>query len=218
MVVFPKKRIIGLIGVPRSGKDTVANYLQETRNFATMAFADKIKEEFGISNADFEAAKIAGNIEDLRQKLWDFSAKKKASDPLYFIRKVMRNAIDSYDSVVITDIRTPDEMESFLRYDTDMYVRRIYFVQKTGLEIDADDKGCLLGTKLPFSLITPLQEEDKIRNIYNTNEGLFKFLCELEKFFFKEDIMDLPPAGVNDFKWRSLVSDYLSQFDVKRAI
>src|SRR5690242_14178452 len=116
MVVFPKKRIFGLIGAPRSGKDTVANYLQETRNFGAMAFADKIKEEFGISKEDFEAAKIAGNIEDLRKKLWDFSAVKKKIDPLYFIKKVMDEANSYQKSTVITDIRTLDELEAFFNY------------------------------------------------------------------------------------------------------
>ena len=215
MVVFPKKRIFGLIGTPRSGKDTVANYLQETRNFVAMAFADKIKEEFGISNADFEAAKIAGNIEDLRKKLWDFSAIKKTNDPLYFIRKVMKTAIILDKSAVITDIRTMDELESFFSYDIGIYSRRIYFIQKAGLNRNEDENGCLLGSRLPMDTILSLIKQDKIRTIYNYDDGLFKFLCELDNFFFKEDIMDLPTAGKNDLEWRSLVSDYVTQFDIR---
>jgi len=75
MIAFPFKRIYGLVGAMRTGKDSVANFLIETRGFKQIAFADQIKEEFGISKEDFEAAKIAGNIEELRSTDFAFSSK-----------------------------------------------------------------------------------------------------------------------------------------------
>jgi len=217
MVVFPKKRIYGLISMPRGGKDTVANYLKETRDFVTMAFADQIKDEFGISKSDFEAAKIAGNIEILRKKLWEFSAQKKEIDPMYFIKKVMDNAIDSKNSTVITDIRTVEEMSAFFNYRKDNCLRRIYLIHNTAYEND-DKDGFIIGTKISANIDRDYSKyADEFRTILNTNDGLFDFLCALDKFFFAEDVVDLLPANVDKFRWRSSVSDYLDQFDIKRT-
>ena len=46
MIGVPFKRAFGLVGAVRSGKDSVANFLVETRGFVPLAFADQIKEEF----------------------------------------------------------------------------------------------------------------------------------------------------------------------------
>ena len=92
MIDYPHKKIYGLLGAPRAGKDTVAKYLQESRNFVSLAFADKIKEEYGLNKADFESAKISGHIDELRKDLWDFSDSKKKDDPLYFISQVLDDA------------------------------------------------------------------------------------------------------------------------------
>ena len=43
-----KKTIIGLVGETGSGKDTVANYLQEKYGATLMRFADPIKEVLGV--------------------------------------------------------------------------------------------------------------------------------------------------------------------------
>jgi len=220
MIPFPKKRIFGLIGPPRSGKDTVANFLQETRNFAPMAFADRIKEEFGVNKADFEAAKIAGNIEELRQKLWDFSAQKKAKDPEYFIRLVMEQAASIEESVVITDIRTEDEFNALFQYSPANVITRVYAIFQKSSPYEDDGK-TVKGSKLTHSFLE--MSNERIHRIYNSACGLYEFYQDLDRYFFTEDIMDLPKSQddydsshLDDKQWKSMVSDYVSYFEVSQ--
>lgn len=215
MIKFQYKKVYGLLGSERSGKDTVANYLQETRNFTAFAFADKIKQEFGISKEDFEASKIAGNIEELRQKLWDFSASKRERDQYYFIRKVINDTIYSDNSAIITDIRTIDELNAFFDMDTGFHIKRLYLI-KNREELGPDKDGNFSGTKLPLNLILKLIKDDKIKILVNENKGLFSFLCELDKFFFVEDVLDLAGFGYNSTGQKKIMSDYLSQFNVSK--
>lgn len=211
MIAFPFKRIFGLIGAPRVGKDSVAQFLQESRGFRPMAFADKIKEEFGVSNEDFEAAKIAGNIEELRQKLWDFSAEKKRAKPGYFIDKVTETIIDSKDSVVVTDIRTQDELEAITEVGG-----RIYWVVGKDLQ-STGESGLLLGSKLFLSFLVDEAKANRVRILKNDVKGLFRFFQHLENHFFQEDIMDLsdsPSDKQSDNKHRTMLS-YLDQFEAR---
>jgi len=211
MIAFPFKRIFGLIGAPRVGKDSVAQFLQESREFRPMAFADKIKEEFGVSNEDFEAAKIAGNIEELRQKLWDFSAEKKRAKPGYFIDKVTKAIVNSKESVVVTDIRTQDELEAIKEIDG-----RIYWVVGKGIQ-SVGESGLLLGSKLFLTFLVEEAQTNRIRVINNDVKGLFRFFQHLENHFFQEDIMDLsdsPYDKQTDEKRRAMLS-YLDQFEVR---
>ena len=214
MIEFPYKKVLGIIGEDRAGKDTVAKYLQETRNFVPYAFADKIKEEFGISKEDFEAAKIAGNIEELRQKLWNFSAAKKEKDTLYFIRKVINDVILAEKSAIITDIRTIDELHAFFDMDNGFHVKRLYLI-KTGEE-QPDNNGNFQGTKLSYNLLSSLISDNKIRTLNNNNDGLFDFLCRLDKFFFNEDILDLAGFGYDMSGKKDTMLSYLSQFDISK--
>jgi adenylate kinase family enzyme len=184
---FPYKRVFGLIGAPRSGKGSVANFLTETRNFKQMAFADQIKEEFGINKEDFEAAKIAGNIKELRDELWAFSASKKKEDPMYFINKIVEKALYSNNSVVITDIRTPEEYQVMWNCFPE-FIRRVYWIKRAGL--DEMDNGYLKESKLKVDYIEKFRPG--VRNIYNSeNGGLYEFFRHLDNFFLKEDICDI---------------------------
>jgi len=210
MIAFPFKRIFGLIGAPRAGKDSVAQFLQETRDFKPIAFADRIKEEFGISKEDFEAAKIAGNIDDLRDRLWAFSAEKKKDDPLYFINLVVKDTLANQDSVVITDIRTPEELEAA------QSVGRVYWVSRD--PEGEEDNGVLRGSKLNFAeLAKQAFEDSKIRVIDNLSDGLFGFYKELDKFFFMEDIMDLSDSPSDRYHKQNkngAMMSYMRQFKV----
>ena len=213
MIEFPKKRVWGLLGAPRAGKNQVAQYLKESRGFATFAFADSIKEEFGISVENFEAAKITGKIEEIRQQLWEFSAIKKAQDPLYFINKVMGEAILIENSAVVTDIRTEDELLSFFNHKAD----RIYWVRRNCEDVQ---DGFLKGSKIKCETINEYINKDKIRILDNYSIGLFEFLVYMEDFFFKEDIIDLPALIGYKFdqtSWRSAISNYLSRFKIIRS-
>lgn len=221
MIVCPNKKIIGLIGVPRVGKNAVAKYLQKSRNFEAFAFADKIKEEFGISKKDFEIAKSSKNIENLRQGLWDFSAKKRQNDPFYFINLVINSALKSKSSVVITDIRTPEEFDAINK------IGRIYWVTKNTIfdKLDKGDNEMIIGSKLDFDAMSNRYLHgipNVIGMIKNHFNNLYDFYKYLDKFFFMEDIMDLTgPVGSSDFdehkilfNQRDLVSNYIDQFDI----
>jgi len=219
MIGFPIKRIFRLIGVPRAGKDSVAKYLQETRGFATLAFADRIKEEFGISKEDFELAKISGDIARVRQELWDFSEEKREKDPLYFVRRVMEDAIKSTKSVVITDIRTPEELDAFRYYKENSHtIRRVYYVSKSDKPLvdDFDEEGGLLNSKLSIELMTYCLENREISLIQNKESGLYYLNKYLDNFFLEEDIMDIPEHTGDSITRRSMVSKYLSQFEVSQ--
>jgi hypothetical protein len=210
-VVFPFRRVFGLVGAIRTGKDSVANFLSETRGFVQIAFADQIKEEFGISKEDFEAAKIAGNIEELRDKLWTFSADKKKEDPNYFIKKVTEKTEQLEQSVIITDIRTEEELIAF--YNIDSRINRVYWVRGDHTQ-EIDEKGFLAGSKLKehavANCLSPTSEYD-LRCIYNDKKGLYAFYQELDKFFFAEDIEDI----WNDPILKGNVRMYLDQFEIK---
>lgn len=209
-------RVFGLVGAMRTGKDSVANFLIETRGFTRMAFADQIKKEFGISNADFEAAKIAGNIEELRKRLWAFSAEKKKNDPLYFIKKVIDKARNHDGNVIITDIRTEEELAAFfdMELGPHLHLKRVYWVRGVfGQEVDKEDR--LNGSKLLRSKVINCQATYNtgydLRCIYNDQSGLYKFYQHLDKFFFTEDIEDI----WNDPVLNGNMRRYLDQFEIK---
>lgn len=217
-ISFPFKRIFGLIGAMRVGKDSVADFLQESRGFTRIAFADQIKQEFGISNADFEAAKIAGNIEELRERLWVFSAEKRKEDPEYFIRKVIQSAQDSQESVIITDIRTSEELSAFWKIpdQAGKCLRRVYWVKNPGTyDQSFDEDGNLIGSKLRKKTLmyqlSPTFPEYDLRIIENDRQGLYHFCQHLDWVFFNEDIQDFvnnPNAGP--------IKEYTCQFDIRQ--
>lgn len=204
MIVFPFKRVWGVIGATRSGKDSVAAYLKETRNFTPLAFSDQIKEEFGISKEEFEAAKNTNRIEALRKELWDFTARIKQSDPLHFVRGVMGKIEDTKTSVIVTDIRTEDELAAFCKYRDAKLYRIIGRVSDY-------ENGFIAGSKLSHSSSTlnSLIETGQMKMMNNTVDGLFYFYQYLDQFFYKEDIEDL--FGRGDKK---TLRDYLAQFNV----
>ncbi|MFA5024049.1 MAG: hypothetical protein WC523_03795 [Patescibacteria group bacterium] len=206
MIRFPSKRIYGLIGPPRAGKDAVAQYLKETRGFVILAFADQIKQEFGISKEDFESAKISGNIEKIRQDLWDFSADMKKKDPNYFIHSLMERA-EKEQSVVISDVRTEDELDAI--YSNKFPIKRAYYIMDS--ERNDTDGEFIKGSKIKAQIIDKHIDADKdMRLIINNKKGLFYFYQELDRFFFNEDVGDML-SNESEIK---AVRSYLQQFNV----
>ena len=217
MILYPEKRIWGLIGAPRSGKHTVAKFLQETRNFASYAFGDKIKEEFGIGIDEFDAAKSTDKIDGLRKKLWEFSAIKRDKDPLYFIRKVMDDVKENPNSCIIVDIRTQDELKSFF----DNNGSKIYFVMDfDNGKIDIDENGYMTESRIHRSDISGLARKGRLKHIHNhSKSGIFKFLKELEQLFFMEEIMDLSDSPRDkpepeQIQQRLMLKEYIAQFNI----
>ncbi len=218
MIEYPHKRIFGLLGAPRAGKDSVAKYLQESRDFVSMAFADKIKEEYGLNKGDFEAAKISGQIEELRKELWDFSASKKKDDPLYFIRQVLKEAYGYHKQVVITDIRTPEELDAFFLYDNKNCIRRTYIISRDYLNEDFSRKdGLLFGSKIDKNIMYKYKKLDWMIDIKNKYDSLYHFMRYLDNFFFNEDIIDLANQQTDTW-WRLTISKYVSQFNVNERM
>lgn len=206
MIKYPNKRVFGLMGGPRTGKGLVGKYLQESRGFIQMAFADRIKEEYGISLKDFDAAKDTKDIERLRKELWKFSASKKKKDPEYFIRLVMEKAAQSERSVVITDIRTENEFNALFEYLPANIIKRVYMVgysTTTGIK----------DSEISKDFYSKQLIEQNIRNIDNKKDGLYKFHMYLNNFFFKEDVVDLS-IDINYDKYRNTVCSYISQFNI----
>lgn len=207
-IEFPYKRLYGFIGAERSGKDKIADFLTETRSFEQYAFADQIKEEFGIAKEDFEASKIAGNITDLRKRLWDFSAKKKEKDPLYFIRKVIDKAQKSIKSIVITDIRTGEELSEFIKMDDKSCICTVYWI-RTHKDDEIDKYGYIKGSKLKALEVYNTKD---IKSIINReHDGLYNLYKKMDKFFFIEDIIDL-------FRLNHKTTDikeYIQQFNIQ---
>ena len=215
MIVCPFKKMVGLIGAPRVGKNTVADFLQQTRGFIPMAFADKIKEEYGISKEKFEAAKITGNIDNLRTDLWNFSAKMKECKPNYFIDKVMQDASNARESVVITDIRTVEEFNAFFSYSKQGIPRKIYWVRK-GIPWEFED-ALLRESKLSRDLINDGVKNEKIGIINNSARSVYYFYRELDNIFLRDDIYDifLYTKHIDDASKKIVISDYFSQFEFK---
>lgn len=215
MIVCPFKKMIGLIGAPRSGKNTVADFLQQTRGFVPMAFADKIKEEYGISKEKFEAAKMTGNIDNLRTELWNFSAKMKESNPNHFIDKVMQDAINIRESVVIADIRTVEEFDAFFSYGNQNILRKVYWIRK-GIPWEFEEE-LLRDSKLSRDLINNGVKNEKISTINNSVRSVYYFYRVLDNIFFRDDTYDifLYTKHLDDSRKKEVISDYFSQFEFK---
>lgn len=227
MVNYPEKRVFALLGAPRSGKDTVARYLVESRNFVKKAFADKIKEEFGVSNEDFEMAKISGKIDNLRKELWEFSEIKKKDDPEYFIRLVIDEVVNTDNSVVITDVRTEDEFNAIFNYIPNNIIKRAYMLKNSVFSWEAaENKRRIKESKISEEFYLEQCAAGRIRQIQNNIRGLYRYYRYLENLFFKEDIMDL--IGPNDNltdpnkyiknQRMNIIDRYISQFDIIEKI
>ena len=222
MIDFSKKRIYSLLGSPRSGKDTVAKYLQESRNFVTMAFGDKIKEQFGISIEDFELAKVSGDIDKIRKDLWDFSTSKikQYNDPAYFIRSLMDDAISEKRSVVITDIRTPLELSAICKLNCN--IKKVFNVIK-GKEQIYLDNNMLEDSKLHKLDIEVAKDAGYLALINNVEKQSYKFIDYLKNFFFIEDIINFvcfneDLSDKQKLEKKLIISKYIQQFDIREVV
>jgi len=109
------KVLIGLIGAPGAGKDVLADFLVENRGFRQFAFADKVKEGYyfasGFSEEQFKAARNTELEQTIRNGLWAFSDEMRSKyGNLYFIAPVIQEITACGQSVVVSDVRTPDEL------------------------------------------------------------------------------------------------------------
>lgn len=120
------KRLIGLTGLARSGKDTFARFLVEKHGFKQMAFADPVKLTaaplFGFSyeyvfsdQFKFEVQQPWGLTgREILQKLGTEAIRGTFGDD-FWIRRLIDAYLVTYsgvESVVVTDVRFENEAEA----------------------------------------------------------------------------------------------------------
>jgi dephospho-CoA kinase len=110
------KVLVGLIGAPGAGKDVLAEFLVKSKSFKHFAFADKVKKGYyaisGFSEEQFKTSRGTELEQTIRKGLWEFSdqMRRKYGD-LYFITPVIQEMVACQQSVVVSDVRTADELE-----------------------------------------------------------------------------------------------------------
>lgn len=109
------KILLGLIGAPGAGKDVLADFLVKHRGFKHFAFADKVKEGYyadsGFSEEQFKGARGTALEQTIRKGLWDFSDRMRSQyGDLHFIIPVIQEITACEQSVVVSDVRTLDEL------------------------------------------------------------------------------------------------------------
>jgi hypothetical protein len=160
--------IIGLGGLARSGKDTVAAHLVERYGFKRYAFADVLKTAalrldpivvaglvdslnvariIGRETGDtthqgrvaFRLSQVvdalgwerAKDIPEVRRTLQEYGMAVREIDQDFWVRAVIRPALDESRPVVITDVRFPNEVAAVRRHGG-LFVR----VTRPGIESD----------------------------------------------------------------------------------
>jgi hypothetical protein len=126
-------RVIGLSAKKRHGKDTFGAQLQAL-GYVRVAFADALYEEvaeaYGVSVARLQdpATKempmaVLGGASP-RVCLQNHGMRRRAADPLYWIRRVEALLCDSTRRFVVTDVRLPNEAEMVARYGVMVRITR----------------------------------------------------------------------------------------------
>jgi len=176
---------LGLIGAPRSGKSLIGNFLLEKKGFKQFAFADQVKKDFfsisDYSEEDFEWAKRYNNNleQEIRKSLWDYSDDmKKENGKFYFIRPVVDKIKDYNGDVIVTDIRTLDEMNALIDIGAKLIV-----ISRSDLE-----ENMIRGTRIPYRDIVKFA---KFNNCFKNLKDLYKNF----EIFFREEIMDADSEG-----------------------
>jgi len=141
------KSVVGLIGLPGAGKDFLADLLVKYNNFNKIAFADQIKQEYynvsGFSEEAFKKNRNTDLEKKIRKGLWDYSDKmRKQFGEFYFITPVIQKIKDSTQSVLVTDVRTENEIEALY----DINAKFVCVVR----EMSLNGSDVVPGTRLKF--------------------------------------------------------------------
>ncbi|EKE03285.1 MAG: hypothetical protein ACD_20C00225G0029 [uncultured bacterium] len=104
-----KKKIIAISGKQYSGKDTVANLLQEhLADFKKTPLADSIKKEFA-KKKKLSFNQVDRNKPLYRAELIQLGNKGRAEDPDYWIKKVL----EEEGNIIVSDVRFKYELNTF---------------------------------------------------------------------------------------------------------
>jgi len=152
------KTIIALVGPLGAGKDTVAKCLVENHGFQRFAFADEIKRQYyavtGHSEEEFKAARGTPLEEEIRNGLWQYSdTVKREKGALHFVNALVEAVRHCRDSAVVTDIRTPDELDQ-LRGTGARIVLVLRFAKGEEVRIPSDEKR-IPGSRLTYGDLRP---------------------------------------------------------------
>lgn len=166
--------IIGLIGAPGSGKDTIAEFLVKNKGFRKYAFADRIKKEYyaisGYSEEQFKNSRGTELERAIRSGLWKFSDEKRNEcGNLYFINPIIQDIINCQTSIVVSDVRTPDEFDQLNKIGSIM----IHVIVK-----DSISGEYIPETRLETRMVCLLR-------FYNNYDGLEPLQKNIEWFFNK---------------------------------
>ena len=137
---------IGLAGKSGSGKDLVADYIGEQHSFKKIAVADAIRDEVAdfFTTAFSILAFLPGFqmvIDAFRRMVWEKPTHpamrvllqwwgteyRRSQDPDYWTKK-LASRLDNHDWIVVSDVRTPDEMDVIRKAGGE-----IWFVERPGV-------------------------------------------------------------------------------------
>lgn len=152
------KTIIALVGPLGAGKDTVAKQLVERHGFRRFAFADEIKRQYyaatGHSEEEFKAARGTPLEEEIRSGLWQYSdTMRREKGALHFVNSLVSAVRNCRDSVVVTDIRTRDELDQ-LRGTGARIVLVLRFAKDEEIRVPADEDK-IPGARLTYGDLRP---------------------------------------------------------------
>lgn len=119
MITSPK--IIGLVGRAGAGKTTVANHLVSAYGFTRLAFADGLKDmliQAGMLTYEECYTRKTEQSRWLLQKIGTEIFRKQVHEDFWIQRMAQRikNSMDAGSSVVIDDIRFPNEAKLVRAY------------------------------------------------------------------------------------------------------
>lgn len=173
---------LGIIGAPGAGKDAIADFLIAQKGYKRLAFADKIKEEYykfsGFSEAQFKDVRGEAVEEHIREGLWAYSKDAKLKyGKNYFIDPIVDNIKISMEPIVITDVRTLDEIKALRGLNLGVRFQLFLIVRNHKKELSSKN---LLGTQLPLWEIM-----GHVPVFWNDIDGLDHAHLEFEKFYTK---------------------------------
>lgn len=168
---------IAFVGVAFSGKDFLGKYLIENQKFKRLAFGDELKRianliypwlELDYDPSDKEkklniTTEFGEKIEYSPREIWMFLNKLRNIDRHIYIRGVLHKLekIESYQNVVITDLREKDEYD-FLKKNNFIFI----YIEPDKLILDETKSN-----EYDVKNVLPLKEKCDyiIKNNYNIN-------------------------------------------------
>jgi cytidylate kinase len=144
------KKKIGLAGKSGSGKDVVADYICDRYGYKKIAVADGIRDEanafvqfaLGIEAAKQDLPKSFDVVlESFLQAIWAKPTPpeirillqwwgteyRRSKDSLYWVKRLSER-LDNDEQIVVSDVRTPDEIEAIRQAGGE-----VWFVERPGV-------------------------------------------------------------------------------------